>query len=111
MDRLEHEKEVVFAKLIRKGPHILEFSNDCLMVHNGKLTIATPDVMEQYKAAQSTDDEEKRNRLARMIANLIDKEYYRNRNLEWYSLREYIGHFDIDRLAELKEKMGYGKSI
>lgn len=107
MDKLEHEKEMLFVKFIRKGPHILEFSDDCLMVHNGKLTIATPDVMEQYNAAKNTEDEEQRNKLARSIAELIDKEYYRNRNLEWYSLREYIGHFDLNRLAELKERMSY----
>jgi len=105
MDKLEHEKEIIIAKLIRKGPHILEFSNDCLMVHNGKLTIATPDIMNQYKAARNTKDEEKRNILARSLAELIDKEYYRNRSIEWYSLREYLGHFDVNRLAELKERI------
>lgn len=107
MDNLEYEKEMVFVKLIRKGPHILEFSDDCLMVHNGKLTLATPTVIEQYNAAKRAEDVEQKHKLISTIAKLIDKEYYRNGELEWYSLREYIGHFDVDRLAELKDKMNY----
>ena len=88
MDKLEYEKEMVFVNLIRKGPHILEFSDDCLMVHNGKLTLATPTVMEQYNEAKKAGDAEQKDKLISTVAKLIDKEYYRNGNLEWYSLRE-----------------------
>jgi hypothetical protein len=75
------------------------------MVHNGKLTLATPTVMEQYNEAKRAGDAEQKDKLISTVAKLIDKEYYRNGNLEWYSLREYIGHFDVDRLAELKTRM------
>lgn len=107
MNNLEYEKEMIFVKLIRKGPHILEFSNDYLMIHNGKLTLATSNVLEQYSAAQKAEDNEQRHKLISTIAELIDREYYKNRNLEWYSLREYIGNFDVNRLEELKKRMSY----
>ena len=107
MDSFEYEKEMIFVKLIRKGPHILEFSDDYLMVHNGKLTLATSAVLEQYIAVKRVEDMELRHNRAQAIAELIDREYYRNRNLEWYSLREYIANFDFNRLEELKKKVSY----
>lgn len=107
MNNLEYEKEMIFVKLIRKGPHILEFSNDYLMVHNGKITIATSKILEQYNAAKRAGDMDLKHNLIRTIAELIDNEYYRNRSIEWYSLRDYIGNFDGNRLEELKEKICY----
>lgn len=47
MTDIELEKELIFVKLIRKGPHILEFSNDYLMVHNGKIAFATAAIREK----------------------------------------------------------------
>jgi hypothetical protein len=107
MKNLEYEKEMIFVKLIRKGPHILEFSNDYLMVHNGKITIATSTILEHYNAAKRVGNMELKHNLIRSIAELIDNEYYRNRSIEWYSLRDYIGNFDGRRLEELKEKIYY----
>ncbi len=50
MTNIDHEKEMIFVKLIRKGPHVLEFSDDYLMVHNGRITLATSPVLEKYRS-------------------------------------------------------------
>lgn len=105
MGNIEREKELIFAKLIRKGPHILEFSDDYLMVHNGKITLATAPVLEQYNTVKRIEDLELRNKLIKMIADLIDREYYGNNTLEWYSLRDYIANFNVNRLEELKKRI------
>jgi hypothetical protein len=102
MTDIDHEKEMIFVKLIRKWPHVLEFSDDYLMVHNGKITLATSSVMEKYRMAKKTDNMESRSNLIQSIAELIDREYYSNNNLEWYSLRDYIANFNDNRLEELK---------
>lgn len=105
MTDINHEKEMIFVKLIRKGPHVLEFSDDYLMVHNGRITLATSPVMEKYKMAEKAVDMESKSSLTQAIAELIDKEYYNNNNLEWYSLRDYIANFNDNRLEELKLKI------
>ncbi|HYE84397.1 MAG TPA: hypothetical protein VEG39_19825 [Clostridia bacterium] len=105
MVNIEQEKEMIFVKLIRKGPHVLEFSDDYLMVHNGKITLATAPVLEQYRSIKKADNLELRHKLIKLIADLIDREYYGNRNLEWYSLREYIANFNVNRLEELKQRI------
>ena len=105
MVNIEREKELIFAKLVRKGPHILEFSDDYLMVHNGKITLATAPVLEKYNYIKKVDDLESRDKMIKIIADLIDKEYYGNKNLEWYSLREYIANFNVNRLEELKKRI------
>ena len=102
MTNIEYEKEMIFVKLIRKGPHVLEFSDDYLMVHNGKLTLATSLVLEKYRSIKKAENVETRCNLVQTIAELIDREYYSNSNLEWYNLREYIANFDLSRLEELK---------
>lgn len=105
MNDIEHEKEMIFVKLIRKGPHVLEFSDDYLMVHNGRITLATSPVLEKYRSIKTTEDLELKHNLIQTIAELIDKEYYGNNKLEWYSLREYIANFNVNRLEELKQKI------
>lgn len=105
MTNIAQEKEMIFVKLIRKGPHILEFSDDCLMVHNGKIALATSPVLEKYHAIKKADDMESRCNLAQATAELIDREYYSNTHLEWYSLWEYIENFNVKRLEELKKKI------
>ncbi|MGE5633227.1 MAG: hypothetical protein ACM3TR_19355 [Caulobacteraceae bacterium] len=105
MTNIEQEKELIFVKLIRKGPHVLEFSNDYLMVHNGKITIATSKVLEKYLSVIETADEEKKGIMKKTIAALINEEYYNNKAIEWYSLRDYIDNFNPNRLEELKEKI------
>lgn len=102
MTNIEHEKEMIFVKLIRKGPHVLEFSDDYLMVHNGKITIATSLVLEKYRSIKKAGNFEPGSNLIQAIAELIDREYYSNSSLEWYSLREYIANFNVNRLEELK---------
>jgi hypothetical protein len=102
MMNIEKEKEMLFVKLIRKGPHVLEFSDDYLMVHNGKITFATSSVMEKYRSLRKAENVELRRNLIKAVAELIDKEYYFNNNLDWYSLREYIANFNVNRLEELK---------
>ncbi|KUO74528.1 MAG: hypothetical protein APF77_23660 [Clostridia bacterium BRH_c25] len=105
MGNIEHEKEMIFVKLIRKGPHVLEFSDDYLMVHNGRITLATTPVLEQYRSIKRAENLELKHKLVQLIAELIDREYYGNSNLEWYSLREYIANFNVNRLEELKLKI------
>ncbi len=105
MKNIDHEKEMIFVKLIRKGPHVLEFSDDYLMVHNGRITLATDHILEKYHSVKMTEDIELRHNLIRTIAELIDKEYYGNNKLEWYSLREYIANFNVKRLEELKQRI------
>ncbi len=102
MTNVEHEKEMIFVKLIRKGPHVLEFSDDYLMVHNGRITLATSPVLEKYRSIKKAGDLESGCNLIQAIAELIDREYYSNSSLEWYSLREYIANFNVNRLEELK---------
>jgi len=102
MTNIDYEKEMIFVKLIRKGPHVLEFSDDYLMVHNGKITLATSSVLEKYRSVKKVENMESRSNLIQAIADLIDREYYSNSNLEWYSLREYIANFNVNRLEELK---------
>lgn len=105
MTNIDHEKEMIFVKLIRKGPHVLEFSDDCLMVHNGKITLATSPVLEKYNSIKMTENMESGCDHIQAIAQLIDREYYHNNNLEWYSLWEYIANFNVKRLEELKQKI------
>ena len=105
MINIEYEKEMVFVKLIRKGPHVLEFSDDCMMVHNGRITLATSPVLEKYFSIKKADSLESRRKIIQAVAELIDKEYYGNSNLEWYSLREYIANFNLNRLEELKNNI------
>jgi hypothetical protein len=102
---IDYEKEMIFVKLIRKGPHILEFSDDCLMVHNGKIALATSPVLEKYHLINKAENIESRCKLVQATAELIDREYYSNCNLEWYSLWEYIANFNVNRLEELKKKI------
>lgn len=102
MTNIDQEKEMIFVKLIRKGPHVLEFSDDYLMVHNGKITLATSSVLEKYRSIKKAENIELRHNLFQAIAELIDREYYSNSNLEWYSLRDYIANFNVSRLEELK---------
>jgi hypothetical protein len=104
MTNIEHEKEMIFVKLIRKGPHVLEFSDDYLMVHNGKFAFATALVLEKYHSIIAENIETKSN-IYKALSELIDREYYSNINLEWYNLREYIANFDVSRLEELKLKI------
>lgn len=105
MTNIDHEKEMIFVKLIRKGPHILEFSDDCLMVHNGKITLATSLVLEKYHSMKKAESIESEFALVQATAKLIDREYYHNNKLEWYSLWEYIANFNTKRLEELKQKI------
>jgi len=105
MTDLELEKEMIFVKLIRKGPHVLEFSDDCLMIHNGKLTVATELVRKKYYKAKSTSDKQASMMLEKEIASIINEEYYMNKNLEWYSLRDYISNFTLSRLEEFKKRI------
>lgn len=105
MTDINHEREMIFVKLIRKGPHVLEFSDDYLMVHNGRIALATAPVLEKYNSIKEVDDIELRSDLIKAIAQLIDTEYYSNNKLEWYSLWEYIENFDSKRLEELKQKI------
>lgn len=102
MTNIDYEKEMIFVKLIRKGPHVLEFSDDYLMVHNGRITLATSSVLEKYRSIKKAENMESRCNLIQAIAELIDREYYSNSDLEWYSLREYIANFNVKRLEELK---------
>lgn len=105
MTAIEQEKELIFVKLIRKGPHVLEFSNDYLMVHNGKIAIATAIIKEMYFSALTAENNELQTILKKEIAKIINDEYYRNKNIEWYSLREYIDNFSCSRLEEFKRKI------
>ena len=102
MTNIDHEKEMIFVRLLRKGAHILEFSDDYLMVHNGRITLATSSVLEKYRSIKKAEGLEPGCNLVQAIAELIDREYYSNNNLEWYSLREYIANFNVNRLEELK---------
>lgn len=102
---INQEKEMIFVKLIRKGPHVLEFSDDCLMIHNAKITLATSQVLEKYHSMQKAENMDSMCDLVQATAQLIDREYYNNSNLEWYSLWEYIANFNVNRLEELKQKI------
>lgn len=106
MTSIEREKELIFVRLIRKGPHIMEFSNDYLMVHNGKITMATEAVLEKYFSSLTAEDKEVQLKLNMELASMINDEYYKNKKIEWYSLREYIDNFSINRLNEFKSKIG-----
>lgn len=105
MTNIDNEKEMIFVKLIRKGPHVLEFSDDCLMVNNGRITLATSPVLEKYHLVKKAENNEVKGALNKAVAQLIDKEYYNNSKLEWYSLWEYINNFNVSRLEELKKKI------
>jgi uncharacterized protein (DUF1015 family) len=105
MINIEHEKEMIFVELIRKGPHVLEFSDDYMMVHNGKITLATSSVLDKYFSIKKVEDVELKHKTIQAVAELVDKEYYSNSNLEWYSLREYIANFNVNRLEELKRNI------
>lgn len=105
MTSTDRDKEMIFIKLIRKGPHVLEFSDDCLMVNNGRIAFATSPVLEKYSLIKKAENTESRRALTQAVAQLIDKEYYSNSNLEWYSLRDYIANFNVNRLEELKKRV------
>lgn len=59
----------------------------------------------KYFSVLSTDSREDRTALEKEIASLVNDEYYRNKNIEWYSLREYIDNFTYNRLEEFKRKI------
>lgn len=102
---IEREREMVFIKLMRKGPHVLEFSDDYLMVHYSRIALATSPVLERYFSIKNADSLESKCKIIRSVAELIDKEFYCNSALEWYSLREYIENFNLNRLEELKNNI------
>lgn len=106
MTNINREKELIFVRLIRKGPHIMEFSNDYLMVHNGKIAVATEAVLEKYFSLLTAEDKTVQLKLNMELASMINDEYYKNKKVEWYSLREYIDNFSSNRLNEFKSKIG-----
>lgn len=101
---LNIEKERIFCRLVRKGPHILEFSDDYLMVHNGRIALAPPDIVEEHHAAKEAGNEDRRRELTKKISESINEVYYKNSDIQWYSLREYINNFNTSRLRELVAK-------